>query len=85
MANRLKWLCLDCKIDTGKALEHYYINLDTWLSVVGSKQGMLCITCVESRLKRKLLPSDFPNVTINSPKYGSKSILLINRLQGNPK
>lgn len=78
--SRKKWICLDCKQDTGRMNEHYFIETATWLSVVDSTVGMLCIGCLEARLGRKLLPSDFPGVTINSPKYGNKSQRLLDRL-----
>jgi len=80
--NRKKWICLDCSQDTGRMNEHYFIQTETWLSVVGSKIGMLCVGCLESRLGRKLLPKDFPDVTINNPKYGNKSQRLLDRLTG---
>ena len=82
-SNRRKFLCLDCRVDTGKILEHYFINTDLWLSVVGSKTGMLCIGCLEGRIKRRLQPSDFPIVTINNPKLTSMSMRLLDRLQHN--
>ena len=71
--SRSKWLCLDCRIDTGKICEHYFINTDTWMSVVGSKTGMLCINCLTIRLGRPLVPSDFPKVHINNPKLYNMS------------
>ncbi len=77
---RTKWKCLDCQIDTGKIYEHYFINTDTWLSVVGSKTGMLCVGCLEKRLGRTLTKVDFPKVTINDPKYSKMSTRLLNRI-----
>lgn len=82
MKSRKKFLCLDCKVDTGKIGEHYFINTDTWLSVVGSKIGMLCVGCLEARLSRQLTVEDFPNVTINNVKYERKSQRLMDRLNG---
>lgn len=78
---RRKFLCLDCGVDTGKIHEHYFINTDTWISVVGSKNGMLCISCLEKRLDRKLKSNDFPDVSINNPKYDAKSSLLMKRMR----
>lgn len=78
--SRRKFLCLDCKVDTGKAHEHYFINTDTWLSVVDSPIGMLCVGCLEHRLGRELNSSDFPDVTINNPKFEPKSQRLMSRL-----
>jgi hypothetical protein len=80
--NRNKWLCLDCKRDTSSRglSEHYFVNLDLWMSVVGSKTGMLCIGCLEKRIGRKLIPSDFPNVHINRISTAGMSIRLIDRI-----
>jgi len=80
MANRNKWLCLDCGADTGRLGEHYFVHTYLWLKVVGSKVGMLCIGCLETRLGRKLNRADFPIVYINNLKDGAKSIRLVNRL-----
>lgn len=81
--SRSKFLCIDCRVDTGKICEHYFINTDIWMSVVGSKTGMLCISCIENRLKRKLVSSDFPDVTINNPKYVKMSLRLLDRIKSN--
>ena len=80
MASRSKWLCLDCKVDTGKIAEHYFIQTDIWMKIVGSNKGMLCVGCLETRLGRKLTSFDFTACTINSPKYEAKSSRLLERL-----
>ena len=80
--SRRKFLCLDCRQDTGKMHEHYFVNTDLWLSAVGSKNGMLCIADLEKRIGRKLVPSDFPKVTINNPRYEAKSTRLMERMNG---
>ena len=79
--NRKKWNCLDCKVDTGKIGEHYFVNTDLWLSVVGSIKGMLCVGCLEKRIGRKLTPADFPNVHINRPSASGMSSRLLNRIR----
>lgn len=78
--SRKKWLCLDCGIDTGKIHEHYFINTNLWLRMVGSKTGMLCVGCLEKRMGRKLKKSDFPSVHINNPKLYPVSARLLERL-----
>lgn len=78
--SRKRFLCLDCGVDTGKIKEHYFVRDEIWLPAVGSKQGMLCIEHLESRIGRRLIASDFPAVTINSPKYEAKSQRLMERL-----
>lgn len=78
---RQRFLCLDCRVDTGKIKEFYYIELSLWLRIVGSKDGMLCIRCCEKRLGRKLNCADFTDATINNPQYGGgKSSLLMQRM-----
>lgn len=82
MANsRRRFLCVDCGVDTGKAHEFYFVDTKLWLSVMPSINGMLCVGCLEKRLGRQLRASDFPDVTINSPKHGSKSMRLLSRLR----
>ena len=63
--SRRKFLCLDRAVDTGKIGEHYFVQTATWLSVVGCKFGMLCVGCLETRLKRKLRPADFTRCYLN--------------------
>lgn len=78
--SRRRFSCLDCKIDTGKTHEHYFINTVTWLSVVQTTKGMLCVGCIETRLGRQLVAADFPQVSVNSPSYEPKSLRLLNRM-----
>ena len=80
--SRRKWICLDCKQDTGKMREHYFVNLDLWLGAVGSKTGMLCIGCLESRIGRTLVKSDFTNAHINNPRLYEMSDRLRSRVVG---
>lgn len=75
-----KFRCLDCGQDTGEMGEFYFVNTDIWMKAVGSKEGMLCIGCLETRINRKLTPFDFTGASINSPKFGIKSLRLMNRL-----
>lgn len=68
--NRSRFLCEDCKIDTGKIGEFYFVNTDLWLSVMVSINGMLCVGCLEDRLGRRLTPADFTMASINKPQRG---------------
>ena len=81
MASRKKFLCLDCGVDTGKTYEHYFVHLPLWMSAVGSKTGMLCIGCLETRIGRRLLSTDFPNVHVNNPKLYRMSDRLLSRIK----
>jgi hypothetical protein len=79
--SRKRFLCLDCGVDTGKIHEHYFVQTDLWLSAVGSKTGMLCVEHLEARMGRRLVPDDFPDVSINNPKYEAKSNRLLERMK----
>lgn len=81
MSSRRKWMCLDCGVDTGKIGEHYMLIDATWKLIHSSAFGMLCIGCLETRLKRYLTASDFNSSHVNRVGAGqSKSIRLIARL-----
>lgn len=81
-SSRRKWMCLDCKQDTGKMHEHYFVRLPLWLSAVGSKTGMLCVGCLEGRIGRSLTPQDFTDAHINNPRLCPMSDRLRSRIQG---
>ena len=66
--SRKKWFCLDCNVDTGKISEHYFLNTSLWMKLAGSNKGMLCVGCVEKRLGRRLIASDFTPCHLNDPK-----------------
>lgn len=78
--SRKKFLCLDCKIDTGKAGEHYMLIDETWKLTGLGKIGMLCIQDVETRIGRKLTPSDFNGSYLNRPRTGIMSARLVDRM-----
>ena len=78
--SRRKFLCVDCKVDTGKIGEHYFIRTDLWLKAMRTIRGMLCIGCLEKRLGRELRKSDFTDAFINSPEFEPKSQRLMERL-----
>lgn len=80
MSSRQKWLCLDCKVDTGQLREHYFVDLELWLGAVGSKVGMLCVGCLETRIGRQLKASDFTSAHINNPKLYDMTDRLRNRI-----
>ncbi|MDO8669493.1 MAG: hypothetical protein Q7K65_04325 [Candidatus Buchananbacteria bacterium] len=71
---------MDCQMDTGQNNEFYFIKTNVWLSVVSTINGMLCVGCLEKRLKRQLRADDFTSASINSPKHGAKSLRLLDRL-----
>jgi hypothetical protein len=77
---RTKFLCLDCKVDTGKIGEHYMLIDSTWHLTGLKKFGMLCIEHVETRIGRKLKSSDFNNSYLNRPRTGIISARLMSRM-----
>lgn len=81
MASRRKWICLDCKEDTGKMREHYFVKTEVWMQAFHSIRGMLCIGCLEKRLGRILGPEDFTDAHINNPRLYQMSDRLRSRLQ----
>ena len=53
------FLCLDCKKDTCELDEYYMLKDNIWREANPRIKGMLCLDCVERRLKRKLHKKDF--------------------------
>ena len=58
--------CLDCNIHTGESDEYYMVIDEVWLLANPADHGMLCIGCLENRLQRELVPSDFTDYPVNS-------------------
>lgn len=72
--------CADCEVNIKNIHEfHFKIKSEIWLSVANSSE-CLCIGCLEIRLKRRLIPEDFPRESINRVNFGKKSARLLNRL-----
>lgn len=78
--SRKKFLCLDCKVDTGKIGEHYMLVDETWRLTGLGKIGMLCVQHVETRIGRKLEKSDFNDSYLNKARTGIISQRLANRM-----
>lgn len=57
--------CLDCKCCTNCAYEYYMVHDSVWHEANPKDKGMLCIGCLESRLKRILKSEDFTGAPIN--------------------
>lgn len=56
---------MDCGIDTNEIYEYYGVYDHVWLLANPAKDGMLCVGCLEKRLRRRLTPYDFTNWPIN--------------------
>lgn len=78
--SRRKFLCLDCKVDTGKIGEHYMLVDDVWHLTGLQKYGMLCIEHVEERIGRKLVQADFNDSYLNNARTGIISQRLADRM-----
>jgi hypothetical protein len=61
---KVDFLCKDCGFDTHKGNEYYMVQNAVWREAKGGR-GLLCIQCLEKRLKRRLKPKDFTNAPIN--------------------
>ncbi len=58
--------CMDCGKDTYQSREYYMLRNDVWRRICPDDyKGMLCLVCVEKRLGRALVLSDFPYWNIN--------------------
>lgn len=73
-----RWNCLYCKTNT--QYEHFFLSDDVWSKIHSSHRGMICVLCCEKKLGRNLTKKDFTSAFINNPKYGKKSLILLERL-----
>lgn len=82
--SKLKAVCLDCGVDTLKINEFYMVRKEIWLEAVPDEDynmtKYLCIGCLEGRLKRRLLASDFADAPINWLGASEQSDRLVNRV-----
>lgn len=62
--------CLDCEAHTVEIREYYMVDDDLWKKY-GPPRGMLCLGCLEGRMGRSLVASDFTDAPIN--RYGERS------------
>ncbi len=80
----LRFVCMDCGINTRLLDEYYTLNDKLWRVANPQNHGMLCIGCLESRIKRTLTCEDFSaDVPINDLMLNDlfpKSTRLIDRL-----
>jgi hypothetical protein len=79
-SSRRKFLCLDCKVDTGRIGEHVMLSDEVWRLTGLGQFGMLCIEHVETRIGRRLIPTDFNNSYLNKPRTGIMSARLVDRM-----
>lgn len=58
------WECRDCRVDT-KKLQMYMVHTTIW-NKYGAGRGMLCMRCLEGRMKRSLVTEDFTECSVNT-------------------
>lgn len=80
--SRRKFMCLDCPVDTSKTCELYMLIDSTWELTGLGKVGMLCISCLENRIGRKLIATDFNDSYLNDYRTNAKSARLCDRMTG---
>lgn len=51
--------CCHCGVDTWIIGEYYMVTKEVWETAGGGKR-LLCVGCLEKRLKRQLTAADFP-------------------------
>ena len=75
--------CEDCDVDTREIDEYYMVHDHVWkeAGMHPDIEGMLCIGCLEKRLRRLLRPIDFIDAPINRGTF-PLSRGLFNRLTG---
>lgn len=80
MFDGVKALCSDCSKETLRT--DFYMVRDVIWSAHGSGRGFLCIACLEKRMGRALVRSDFVAVLLNTLSFQSDaSELLLDRLR----
>lgn len=78
---RDRCVCIDCDINTKDIDEYYMVKNEIWEEFVPEKRGMLCIGCLEIRMGRELVPSDFLECILNDTGWqDSRSDRLLARL-----
>lgn len=57
--------CLDCQVNTSEIGEYYMVWDEVWYQAVPDGKGMLCFSCLETRIGRSLTIQDFTGAPIN--------------------
>lgn len=69
--------CVDCDINTVTIGEYYMVNEHVWTQTgMGPYDGMLCISCLEKRIKRQLTSEDFSDYPVNTINLFRSELLL---------
>jgi hypothetical protein len=57
--------CARCRVDVAAIGETFIVHDEVWLGVMPSRQGLLCVGCLEALLGRDLAPADFTECMSN--------------------
>jgi hypothetical protein len=57
--------CLDCNVDTDASGDYYMVQRKLWLRARPEDHGMLCLDCLEKRIRRPLVRGDFTLCVVN--------------------
>jgi hypothetical protein len=82
MAPLSAFVCVDCSTNTHETDEYYMVHDHVWEkeASMDKEGGMLCIGCLETRIKRRLTADDFTYAPVNF--IFLRSERLADRLQG---
>lgn len=73
--------CVDCGVDTLLAGEYYMVKSEVWLLTgLDTRDGMLCVSCLENRIGRELTVHDFSDYPVNTIPKLFRSDKLLSRL-----
>ena len=66
VTDKKHWTCKDCKKDTflSSDIDYYMVTHELWKKY-GVGEDMLCISCFEDRLGRKLTKNDLLDCALN--------------------
>lgn len=78
MTNQWQHDCADCGADSSN--ERYMVHDHVWATAGMCPFGLLCIGCIEKRLRRRLVAADFLDVGLNHDPGYQRSARLIDRL-----
>ena len=75
-------ICVDCGVDTAERREFFHVHDEVWAAATSEKDvppyRVLCVGCLETRIGRQLVASDFTDARVN--KLGDHSDRLKSRL-----
>lgn len=57
--------CIGCGVNTFWIREYYMVHDAVWELANPARDGMLCVGCIEDRIGRRLMPSDFTDAPCN--------------------